>query len=348
MMASSRVLVHAPWNYVIRMSEIAIFTHVTLIVCAIWPQTRRPIQRTQITGLDYTSGISIFATFMSDFNSSRIPDLARYLAQSDIPPEIDFQYWFINYTNTNISAIHSVYPPDEYRAAMRYSPRFRRYRRDLDLSSKFFFCLRFFREISSASWFYRATDDTIINFPRLLPFMQSLERKYNPRTDVAVLGNCIDIVRFSYLQGGSGILFSRCAALQLVGMRDEFLRTLNRPEDVFLVKYLQQIGVTLFTSTCEYFIGHDILTAHRWLVWNGGLSSLPGCPDPAGIWRRECRPFVSPLNDIVFWHQEGYNRSLGPTIQFSKMVLSQPRNVMWWLNRGRPTLCQGVPLPRGY
>jgi hypothetical protein len=153
---------------------------------------------------------------------------ARYLKQSRIPPEIDFQYWFVNYTNTNITALHSVYPLDEYRIAMRFSPRFRRYRRDLDLSSPFFFCLRFFQAISSANWFYRATDATIINFPNLLPFMESLERKYNPRTDVAVLGNCIDIVRFSYLQGGSGILFSGYAALQLVGMRDEFLRTLNR------------------------------------------------------------------------------------------------------------------------
>jgi hypothetical protein len=348
MLEKSRVLVHAPWNYVVRMSEFAVFVHIILIVLSLLPSAPHPIQRSNLSGQDYSSGISIFATFMSDYNSTRIPDLARYITQSTIPPEIDFEYWFVNYTRDNVSSIHSVYPPDDYRLAMKLNRRFRRYRRDLDLSSKFFFCLRFFQQNSSANWLYRATDDTIINFPNLLPFMQSLERKYNPRTDVAVLGNCIDIVRFSYLQGGSGILFSRYAALQLVELRDEFLKSLNRPEDVFLVKFLKDIGVTLYTSTCEYFIGHDILSAHRWLFWTGGLASLPPCPNPAGFWRRECRTFVSPLNDIVFWHQEGYNRTLGPTIQFSRMVLSQPRNIMWWLNRGRPTLCQGRPPPRGY
>jgi hypothetical protein len=326
----------------------SIFIHLCLVLCSIFVNFAEPQENSRVFGDNYTSVTSIFAIFMSDYNSTRIPDLVNYLKESRIPQNIDFEYWFINYTRRNVTELRSVYPPDEYRAAMKFNPRFKRFRRDLDLSSKFFFSLRFFELNSTARWLYRATDDTIINFPNLLPFMRFLERQYNPLTETAIIGNCMDIKRFSYLQGGSGILFSRYAALKLVNARDEFLSKLNRPEDVFLVKYLEEAGGSLYGSTSEYFIGHDILAEHRLLIWNKSLNLLPGCPDPGTIWRRECRTFVSPLKDIVFWHQEGYNKTLAPTIGFSRMVLSQPRHIMWWLNRGRPTLCQGRPLPRAY
>jgi hypothetical protein len=337
-----------PWLIVVRISEFCISMQLVFFIGCLFFKAEPALHSMDVVPENWAEGISVFAIFMTDFNSSRIPDLRRYLAQSKIPSEILFEYWFVNYTRENVTALHSVYPPDDYRVAMKLSWRFRRFRKDLDLASKFFFGLRFYEEISSAHWFYRATDDTLIRFHNLLPFMRSLEKRYDPVTEAVVIGNCIDIKRFSYLQGGSGILFSRFAALKLVNGRDEFLKKLNRPEDVFLVSSFEKFGISLYQATSEYFIGHDILAAHRSLLWNGSLNRLPNCPDPSKIWVRSCRPFVAPLKDIVFWHQEGRNKTLEHTIDFANVALSQPRTIMWWLDRGRPTLCRGEAQPRGY
>jgi hypothetical protein len=262
---------------------------------------------------------------------------------------MDFEYWLVNYTRANNTKLRFVYPPDEFRSAMHQNRRARRFRRDLDLGSKFFFSLRFFMEQSSASWFYRATDDTIINFPNLYPFMQYLEAKYNPLTEPVIIGSCINVRRFSYLQGGSGILFSRYSAIRLIGARNSFLKSLNRPEDVYFVHLLEAMNISLYQATSEFFIRHDILPAHRGIVWQKAFDELPPCPDTASIWKKKCRAFVSPVNDLVFWHQEGRNQTLGPTIMFAKMILRLPRHIQWWSDKGRPHLCRAsIVLPRLY
>jgi hypothetical protein len=228
------------------------------------------------------------------------------------------------------------------------SLRRKRYAKHLDLATKFFFGLRFFLENSSAHWFYRATDDSIIRYDKFYPFMRLLNSKYDPLNNAVVIGNCIDMRRFSYLQGGAGIIFSRFAAAKLASERDRFLKELNKPEDVFLQLFLDRMGITLDAATSEFFIGHDIFAPHRLLIWKKELENLPDCPKVSEIWRKKCRTFVSPLNDIVFWHQEGRNETLDQTLMFADMALSLPRSVMWWLNKGRPHLCRGRPLPRGY
>jgi hypothetical protein len=284
---------------------------------------------------------SIFAAFMTDQGSTRAADLLAYLAQSRVPPGLAFNAWLINWTTFNDTARRLLYPPDYYREAMRLNRRVRRFRKDLDLSAKFFFALRFFLENTTDPWFYRATDDTIVNFENLGPFMADLQARRNPLDESVVVGNCIDLKRFSYLQGGVGILFSRVAAARISQNLESFVSSLNKPEDVYFTNLLNRTGVTLYEATSEFFIGHDIYSDHRYMFWNNTLDKLlPPCPKVNEIWAKSCRRFVSPLADLVFWHQEGKNKTLGQTIMFSKWVMRQPRWMNWWLNKGRPWLCR--------
>jgi hypothetical protein len=276
---------------------------------------------------------------MTDKNSTRGSDLLSYIAESPKPTKVNFESWLINWTTYNDTERRFLYPPDHYRAAMRMNRRRKFFRKDLDLSAKFFFSLRFFLENTTASWFYRATDDTIVNFKNLGPYMEYLEKRYDPLTQSVVIGNCIDIKRFSYLQGGVGILFSRVAAQRMTGKWQKFMSGLNRPEDVYLAKLMVKEGVSLYEATSEFFIGHDIYLPHRQMFWNKTLHELPGCPSTSSIWAKACRRFVSPVADLVFWHQEGKNRTLDQTIMFSKWVMAQPRKIHWWIKRGRPRLC---------
>jgi hypothetical protein len=288
----------------------------------------------------------IFAAFLTDQNSSRVPELLTYLGTAAIPHYLTFDAWLINFTSYNDTRRRFLYPSDDCRSAMLLNRKIRRFRKDLDLGSKFFFALRFFLQNTSAQWIYRATDDTIINFANLGPFMRWLERRTNPLQDTAVVGHCVDLKRFSFLQGGSGILFSRVAARKLVGYRDWFMAGLNRPEDVYLARLLAHTGMSLQEATCPYFIGHDIYPDHRTMLWNNCLNLLPRCPRLESIWIRHCRRFVRPVADLVFWHQEGRNRTLDQTIMFGKWVMAQPRNVQWWMNWGRPHLCLEMNVSR--
>jgi hypothetical protein len=290
---------------------------------------------------------TIFAAFMTDQGSTRGSDLLAYIADSQIPANVQFNTWLINWTAFNDTDRHFLYPPDHYRQAMRLNRRYRRFRKDLDLSAKFFFALRFFLENTTDAWFYRGTDDTIVNFANLGPFMANLNSKWNPLRESVVVGNCIDLKRFSYLQGGVGILFSRRAAMRMVMHFTLFMSKLNRPEDVYFTNLLNMTGVTLYGATSEFFIGHDIYPDHRHMFWNNTLDKLlPDCPDVSQIWAKRCRQFVSPLADLVFWHQEGRNKTLSQTIMFSKWVMRQPRWMNWWLNKGRPWLCKSNNVSR--
>jgi hypothetical protein len=287
--------------------------------------------------------VTIFAAFMTDQNSTRAADLLSYISESSIPMRITFDYWLINWTTFNDTARRFLYPPPYYRKAMRHRQRFHHSHKHFDLGAKFFFSLRFFLMNTTHSWFYRATDDTIVNFKNLGPYMAYLESKWNPRTDSVVVGNCIDTRFFSYLQGGVGILFSRAAASRISVNIDEFFARLNRPEDVSMTPLLIATNVTLYQATSEYFIGHDIYTVHRYLFWNNSLHThLPPCPRPEQIWAKACRSFVAPVADLVFWHQEGKNQTLGQTIMFAKWVFAQPRWIKWWMNKGRPWLCRDM------
>jgi hypothetical protein len=300
----------------------------------------RPIILRPTRGLPQTQKISIFAAFMTDNGSTRASDLLEYVRESTIPPSLDFNSWLINWTTYNDTARHFLYPPDHYRSAMKLNRRQKRLHKDLDLSAKFFFSIRFFLENTTSSWFYRATDDTIVNFANLGPFMEHLESKHNPLNESVVVGNCIDLKQVSYLQGGVGILFSRVAASKIALQLEWFMKKLNRPEDVFFTNILTATDVSLFDATSEFFIGHDIYADHRHMFWNNTLDTLlPPCPEVTDIWTRSCRRFVVPLADLVFWHQEGRNKTLDQTIMFARWVFRQPRWINWWLNRGRPWLC---------
>jgi hypothetical protein len=346
---SPRPTVFAPWKLITNFTKVAIAFHVLFLLYSLQiPVHERP-RRLTVDSLNSARRPSLCAVFLTNLNSSRIPDLLQYLSESAIPAEMDFEYWVVNYTRTNITSLHSVYPPDEFRSIFRLNRRPKRLRKDLDLSSKFFFGLRFFLENSSALWLYRATDDTIVNFGNLLPFMRYLNRQWDPLQQAVVIGSCIDTKRFSYLQGGSGLMLSRFAAAKLVDQRDSFLANLSKPEDVSLTRLLAALNVSLREATSEFFIGHDIFPAHRRIVWQKAFDRLPPCPDTASIWKKKCRAFVSPVNDLVFWHQEGRNRTLGPTIMFAKMILGLPRHIQWWSNKGRPHLCRAsIVLPRLY
>jgi hypothetical protein len=207
----------------------------------------------------------------------------------------------------------------------------------------FFFALGLFLEISTVNWFWRGTDDSIIIFQNLPKFVALLDRSYDARQTPVVLGHCIDSKDegVPFLQGGSGWVISRRAAELMDPLRDEFLRRIDSDDDVCLTWVLFRLGLSLMESTSEFFIGHDIKHWHAGVLWDG-QNPLPACRpvvDLAPV--RRCRMFLSPLHDLVFWHEQlAQEFDIEGTWGRAQRAVALPRNVLFWMQGSDVQLCR--------
>jgi hypothetical protein len=293
---------------------------------------------------------AVAAFFMTVQNSARIPMLCRFLDSAKKHPKLVFDYWIINYTTYNDTEKHFLFPPDRYRELMQRSSRSKKFQKHIDLSAKFFFSLRFFLENTTAEWLYRASDDGLINFDNLAPYLAYLDRKYKPLTESIIIGNCIDSRKFSYLQGGTGYLISRHLAERMHILEGDYFQNLKQPEDVYFSdRVFKAFNLSLTESTSPFFLGHDVYDGHLNALLRGQGEALPLCPNLSAVWTKTCQKFIVPLQDTVFWHREGYVSDLNDSIDYFRLFMGQPRHVMWWINRARPYLCRAMEVyPREY
>jgi hypothetical protein len=268
---------------------------------------------------------SFAAFFLTDHQSPRIDSLRPYLVESRLPPTLRFDYFFVNYTQTDDSVLRSLYPPDEYRSMMNVTSATHKSR---DLGAKFFFAIRYFLESTDARWFFRGIDDTFINFMALPGYVERLEERFDPRRDFVFRGNCVTEA-FEFPQGGSGYVISRAAARVMAPHGRRFLRDMHRADDLNFRFFLAQFGVNMTDITDEAFCGHYFGDENIQRMRKREYSSFDLCPTVATIKRNECRPFVSPVRDIVFYHE--WNGRENETIENSKHLFSSDPVLQWWM-----------------
>jgi hypothetical protein len=205
------------------------------------------------------------------------------------------------------------------------------------LAVKFFFALSYFLNNSTARWFFRGTDDTYINFNALLAYFQQLEKKFNPEIEFVFRANCVG--SDEYPQGGSGYLLSRAAARILEPHCQTFLSGIRHAEDVDLQTFLPKFGITMFNITDEAFNGHGFSNDDIKRLKNRQYHLLPQCSRVDDITTDGCRPFLSPVRQIVFYHE--YGRPFEQSRTDIQFVTSAHPAVHWWLppKSAWPKLC---------
>jgi hypothetical protein len=201
--------------------------------------------------------------------------------------------------------------------------------KDPDLAGKFFFSLRFFLENTTARWFYRATDDTIINFAKLGRFLSGVEMEHDPLTELVFLGNCVSNGRLSFPQGGSGYLISRRGAEILAPLTRTFVSAMWVPEDIAFEPFLQSLNVTMPSVTSPFFCGHTFGRENLLRIQRGQWWRFPKCPPQQGRSARFCQPFLSPIREIVFFHEWGGEFVEGP--QNARIVFAADSRLMWYI-----------------
>jgi hypothetical protein len=211
-----------------------------------------------------------------------------------------------------------------------------------DLVARYAFSMQFFLENTTSRWFFRCTDDVIVNFRALRSFLQGLEARHNPLRDFVFLANCVRWGDFLYPQGGSGYFMSRHAVEILAPLAEELMESTRGFEDMDLGTFLhKRLNFSLAALTTGAMIGHSFPDDNLPKIKQGRWNELPQCPLTKTRSAQFCRPFLAPLRDIVFYHD--WPAVFPESFANAAAVFNAPPNIGWFVDSLMPVACRFSP-----
>jgi hypothetical protein len=174
------------------------------------------------------------------------------------------------------------------------------YRKCAHFLAKFFFVREFFLQSTTAPWFWRATEDVLINFPLLPGFIRSLNRRCDALGNEVYMGNCISLGRpyVPFMQGGSGYLMSHRAVGRDAPFSRYFVLHSRNEDDPYVGWFvLTMLTVTASETTSHRFIGYKLTINETNALLNKDFSKFPPCPNQRRFWNEPdgCSWFVKPI-----------------------------------------------------
>lgn len=216
------------------------------------------------------------------------------------------------------------------------------------LSSKLLISMKDFLNNSNADWFLRICDDTFINLRAFNHFYSELNIYTNPLTDKLIQGNCIKKeINNIYLQGGSGIIFSRFSVIEFVS-NFSFFKILTKNihnDDTAIGAWLIHRKYNSKSITNRFFIGHLFQGLISFL--NISKIKIKDCDVKVlKTYSSNCRAFLTNLKEIVFWHDRV---NFMKFIPFAKKFIFNLPNDLFFYQFGRfPIACRGYNITGKY
>ena len=291
-----------------------------------------------------TQNIGLFG-IMTMIDSNRIPrHYEKYVKKINQIP--GFTSYYINYktTNTSFNVSSSIpanlYTDEYYLKIKNNHPRLKSRYKDIDLFVKDYFLLSYFYYETNYRWVYRGVDDTAINVNYIKKYFKQLESKYNPLKEKVILGNCLIDRIYSFLQGGSGYIFSRKAVKEMLPHFKAVIDECNVPEDVLHNRFLEFLGISLSKASSEHMIGHSFFNDDYSRIYKNDFSGIIKCPKPIKVSKNQCRKFHSPVNQLLILHQLTSDPNVA--ISLSDILFNVKDNsIHWYMCRvGNPCLCR--------
>lgn len=210
------------------------------------------------------------------------------------------------------------------------------------LCGKLFLAINDFLNNSTADWFIRLCDDTFINMNAFDLFFNELNQNSDPLHDKLVQGNCIHKFRRSnaYLQGGSGIVFSRFSVIELLNTFDNLTKICNyvKNDDTSIGIWLRDRKYTFRSMANRFFVGHQFIGFKKVLDIISNYSKIEECPHEYHYNPNICRSFMTNMRNIVFWHDRVKFLKFLP---FAKKFISDLPSDLYFYQPGvRPKVCR--------
>jgi hypothetical protein len=129
-----------------------------------------------------------------------------------------------------------------------------------DLLAGFLFSMDFFLWEPAGLWFWRGTDDVVINFPKPRPVLHELHAQHNPLRERVIYSHCEALGgnKPLLLRGGAGYLISRAAVQGIVLKRALLMARPNVYEDHWFGTVLHTIGERCERMASKHFMGGTV------------------------------------------------------------------------------------------
>lgn len=179
------------------------------------------------------------------------------------------------------------------------------------LCRKLYVAINDFLVNTTAEWLFRLCDDTFINMNVFDSFFSELNRNTNPNIDKLVQGNCIHKHKYTYayIQGGSGIIFSRHSIIDMNNTYDylNLVCQYVKNDDTTIGIWLRDRNYTFKSMANRHFVGHQFKGFNRIIDILQNTSEINECPAvfPQHT-QKICRSFVTKMKNIVFWHDRAH------------------------------------------
>jgi hypothetical protein len=278
--------------------------------------------------------------------------LYDYYQSLTFPPALDLHYYFVGLLPRNTSLPPNIAMPENYLRWRAYPLPADGHEWPVRETAKRFFVLNYALEHTTARWIWCGCDDIYINFDLLLPYIQTLERYWDPLQDVVVRGDCIPNGPL-YHRGGPGSIYSRAAVRRLAPFGNWSIWALFEGDDDKRIGLaMEQADIDVPETASSAFIGFDWTDDRLRGLRTANYSDLQvndPCPKVALIERSGCRKFVAPLNQVVFYHVRYANFSQRLTM--AKSVWNAPPWLFFHHDAGwESALCRytGEKLYEGY
>lgn len=193
---------------------------------------------------------------------------------------------------------------------------------NIDRQNKRITMAEYFLKNTTADFFINPTDDVLLDPNKINEFAIKLGKKYDPKRDFVILGNCQTVTEdnFSFLQGGTGYIMTRSMAKKFIELSSKWINeTQGVGDDYALTTFLKYIGKKPADGAIPYMIGHGL----RELINRGfSIKKIPFCPN---YYEPYCNQGVYKLNDAYMLHPlyMGVHRGIKAWEVFQKLLNDQ-------------------------
>ena len=115
--------------------------------------------------------------------------------------------------------------------------------RDIDITLGRLTGAAYFLQSTKLEWYWSTSDDCLINPHKIQHILDDLNSRHNTYAETHIEGHCITDSCLTYMQGGSGYIFSRKAAKLFLKEGYSYLKTMKYIDDMDFSRMLKQSSV---------------------------------------------------------------------------------------------------------
>jgi len=234
--------------------------------------------------------------------------------------------FFTTLSESDSTGLNVLQISNEYESIIETYPYVRSKPRNINIMQKMLTSMKYFLEKTDDDYYLRMTDDVYINFPEIPSLLEELKEKGDPRKIPVIIGHCLRINGSTFLQGGTGYLFSRRAAEIFYGHHDQLLRVVNWYEDWVVYTLIQKIVPNYLETGSPLFNAQGMTTEMRVQLERGNYTGIQKCPK---IVRGSinCLQYFIQFKKSVFYHQYGFYPK---PESWNSMISKAPDNLFWY------------------